>query len=149
MKMIKAYSEPKTVRQFRRDMEHLFDDIIPFSWNRENGGNTVDTWAPSADISEDEKEYSVQMDLPGIDKNDIKINFQDGRLVITGETKKEEKEEKKDYIRKERYTGSFYRSFSLPEAVKEEQIKASFEKGVLRINIPKAEVSKPKEVKID
>ncbi|MEX0770513.1 MAG: Hsp20/alpha crystallin family protein [Balneolaceae bacterium] len=149
MKMLKSYSEPKSIRQFRRDMERFFDDVMPFSWTRENGGSLLDTWAPSSDISEDEKEYTLQMDLPGIEKEDVKVSYQEGRLIITGERKHEEKEEKKDYIRRERSAGSFYRAFKLPDEVREDEIKAIFKEGVLNVHIPKAEVSKPKEVKID
>jgi HSP20 family protein len=149
MKIMRRTSEPTSIRNLRREMEHFFDDLIPFSWTREDGGNLMDTWAPTSDISEDEKEYLVVMDLPGIAKKDIKVNFQDGRLTVTGESQKEEKEEKKDYIRRERYKGSFYRSFTLPESIKEDAIKADFKEGVLKIHIPKAEVSKPKEVSIN
>ncbi len=149
MKIMKRPSEPTSIRNLRREMEHFFDDMIPFSWTRENGGNLMDTWTPTSDISEDEKEYLVVMDLPGIDKKDIKVNFQDGRLTVTGESQKEEKQEKKDYIRRERFKGSFYRSFTLPESIKEDDIKADFKEGVLKVHIPKAEVSKPKEVNIN
>jgi HSP20 family protein len=149
MKIMRRTSEPTSIRNLRREMEQFFDDLIPFSWTREDGGNLLDTWAPTSDISEDEKEYLVVMDLPGIAKKDIKVNFQDGRLTVTGESQKEEKEEKKDYIRRERFKGSFYRSFTLPESIKEDAIKADFKEGVLKIHIPKAEVSKPKEVSIN
>ncbi len=149
MKIMKRPLEPTSIRNLRREMEHFFDDMIPFSWTRENGGNLMDTWTPTSDISEDEKEYLVVMDLPGIDKKDIKVNFQDGRLTVTGESQKEEKQEKKDYIRRERFKGSFYRSFTLPESIKEDDIKADFKEGVLKVHIPKAEVSKPKEVNIN
>ena len=88
------------------------------------------------------------MDMPGMDKNDIKINIQDERVSITGERKSEEKEEKKDFIRQERYYGSFFRSFKLPAKVKEDEIKASFKDGVLKLIIPKAEVVKPKTIKV-
>lgn len=149
MKIMKRPSEPQMIRNLRREMEHFFDDMIPFSWTREDGGNLMDTWTPTSDISEDENEYLVVMDLPGIDKKDIKVNFQDGRLTVRGESQKEEKQEKKDYIRRERFKGSFYRSFTLPESIKEDDIKADFKEGVLKVHIPKAEVSKPKEVNIN
>ena len=148
MKLTKKDAEPTSVRQFRREMEHFFDDLIPFSWMRENGGRLLDTWAPASDITEDENEYQVVMDLPGIDKKDIKVNYQDGRLTITGDTKKEEKEEKKDFIRRERYQGSFYRSFTLLEPVKDQKIDAEFKDGILKVRIPKAEVKKPKLIDI-
>jgi len=132
----------------RREMDQFFDDLIPFSWMRENSGNTMESWMPTSDISEDDKEYLIKLDLPGMEKNDIKVSYQDKRVIISGERKSEEKEEKKDFIRKERYYGSFYRSFTLPEAVKEDNIQASFKDGVLKLVMPKTEVAKSKTIKV-
>lgn len=149
MKLTKKRPETSTIDILRREMDQFFDDLVPFSWSRENGGKLMESWAPSADISEDKKEYMLRMDIPGMEKKDIKVNFQDGRITVTGERKKEETEEDKDFIRKERYEGSFYRSFTLPEAVKDDEIDASFKNGVLRISIPKAEVVEPKSIKVN
>jgi HSP20 family protein len=149
MKLTKRVHEPSTVELLRREMDHFFDDLVPFSWSRDNSSKELRTWSPSADISEDEKEYVVRMDIPGMEKNDIKVNYQDGRITITGERKTEGKEEKKDYIRRERYYGSFYRSFTLPEPIKDEEIKATFKDGVLKLAVPKAEVVKPKSIKVN
>lgn len=150
MKITKRKSEPTAIESMRREMDRFFDELTPFSWLRENnGGSMMDVWTPSTDMSEDENEYVIKMDIPGMTKDDIEVNFEDNRIVIRGERSEEEKEEKKDYIRKERYSGSFYRSFTIPKTVDEDQIKAKFEEGVLKINLPKAEVSKPKEVKVE
>ncbi len=149
MKLTKKGTEPSSIDMLRREMDQFFDDMIPFSWSRENGGKELRTWSPNSDITEDEKEYMIRMDIPGMEKENIKVNYQDGRLTITGERKMEESEEKKDYIRRERYSGSFYRSFTLPEAVKEDQIDATFKDGVLKLVVPKAEVVKPKAIKIN
>jgi HSP20 family protein len=82
-------------------------------------------------------------------KDEIEVSFKDKRLTISGERKKEEKEEKKDYIRQERYHGRFVRSYTLPSEVQEEDIKASFHNGVLTVKVPKSEVSKPKTINIE
>ncbi len=148
MKLTKTRNGPNTIDMLRREMDHFFDDLAPFSWNRENSGKALSTWTPIADITENDKEYQILMDMPGMDKNDIKINIQDERVSITGERKSEEKEEKTDFIRQERYYGSFFRSFKLPAKVKEDEIKASFKDGVLKVLIPKAEVVKPKSIKV-
>ena len=148
MKLTKTRNGPNTIDMLRREMDHFFDDLDPFSWNRENSGKALSTWTPIADITENDKEYQILMDMPGMDKNDIKINIQDERVSITGERKSEEKEEKTDFIRQERYYGSFFRSFKLPAKVKEDEIKASFKDGVLKVLIPKAEVVKPKSIKV-
>lgn len=149
MKIAKYRPKTSTIDVLRREMDQFFDDLVPFSWTRENGGKLMESWTPSADISEDKKEYLLRMDIPGMEKKDIKVNFQNGRITVTGDRKVEDTEEKKDYIRKERYEGSFYRSFTLPEAVKEDEIDANFKNGVLRITIPKAEVVEPKSIKIN
>lgn len=150
MKITKRKSEPTAIESMRREMDRFFDELTPFSWMRENnGGSMMDVWTPSTDMSEDENEYIIKMDIPGMTKDDIEVNFEDNRIIIRGERSEEEEEEKKDYIRKERYDGSFYRSFTIPKTVEEDQIKAKFEEGVLKINLPKAEVSKPKEVKVE
>jgi len=150
MKITKRKSEPTAIESMRREMDRFFDELTPFSWMREtNGGSRMDVWAPNTDMSEDENEYVIKMDIPGMTKDDIEVNFEDNRITIRGERSEEEREEKKDYIRKERYKGSFYRSFTIPKTVDEDQIKAKFEEGVLKVNLPKAEVSKPKEVKVE
>ncbi|MFO7845347.1 MAG: Hsp20/alpha crystallin family protein [Balneolaceae bacterium] len=149
MKLTKTRNGPRTVDMLRREMEYFFDDLVPFSWNREQRDETLRSWMPSADITEDEKEYQILMDIPGMDKNDIKINIQDGRVSVTGERKTEEKKEKADLIRQERYYGSFYRSFKLPDKIKEDDIQASFKEGVLKLLIPKAEIVKPKSIKVN
>jgi HSP20 family protein len=148
MKVAKRNKEVSAIDQLRREMDQMFDDMVPFSWLKGNGGRMLEAWSPDSDISESEKEYTVRIDLPGMDKNDIKVNYQDGRLTITGERKKEETEEGQDFIRKERFQGSFYRSFTLPEAVKEDEIKASFKNGVLNVEVPKSEIAKPKTIKV-
>ncbi|WP_158551453.1 Hsp20/alpha crystallin family protein [Rhodohalobacter sp. SW132] len=148
MKLTKKRNGPNTIDTLRREMDHFFDDLVPFSWSREQNEKALGTWAPSADITENEKRYEIMMDIPGMDKNDIKVNIQDDRVTITGERKTEEKEENDDFIRQERYYGSFFRSFKLPEKVKDDDIKATFKDGVLKVVIPKAEVIKPKSIKV-
>lgn len=148
MKLTKRRNGPNSIDTLRREMDHFFDDLVPFSWSRDHSEKALGTWAPNADITETEQEYQIMMDIPGMDKNDIKVNIQDGRVSVTGERKSEEKEEKADFIRQERYYGSFFRSFKLPEKVKDDDIKATFKDGVLRLLIPKAEVVKPKSIKV-
>lgn len=149
MKAVQKFSGPSPLDAIRREMDRFFDDITPFSRRAGNGGMEMELWAPDTDMSETESEYLVTVDLPGISKKDIEVSYQDKRLTITGERKKEDKEEKKDYLRRERYFGKFVRSFTLPAGVKDNEIKAAFKDGVLTVRIPKTEVQKPKTVKID
>lgn len=148
MKSLVKHSEPNIIDVFREEMDRFFDDVVPFS-RKINGDRSLDVWSPMTDMSETETEYKVLLDLPGIEKKDINVNIKDHRLVISGERKKEEKEEKRDFMRKERYFGSFYRSFTLPEPIKEDAIKAQFKDGVLEVTVPKNEEKKSKSIKVD
>ncbi len=104
--------------------------------------------APAVDVSEDEKSYSITVELPGVKKDDVTVEIHENVLTIRGE-KKSEREEKKD--RKhwiERTYGSFSRSFTLPPIAVGEELKASFKDGVLAIEVPKKEEVKPKQISI-
>ena len=137
------------IEDLRRDLDRIFDEMVPFTWLKEEEENGMKLWAPKTDMRETEDQYLIHVDLPGIPKKDVKVSYKDNRLTISGERKEEEKEETDNYLRKERYFGSFVRTFTLPAAVNEEDIKANFKEGVLTVTVPKAEVSKPKTVEID
>lgn len=149
MRSLLRYDEPSTIDVLRREMDHLFDDLIPLSWRRGNGEKLVTTWNPQADLIEADDAFHVKVDLPGMTKQDIKVNYQDGRLTISGERKKETKEEAEGYIRRERTQGAFFKSLTLPAEVKEGDIKANFKDGVLHVNLPKKEPKKAKAVHIE
>ncbi len=105
-------------------------------------------WMPLTDIAEDKENYYLKADLPGIKKEDVKISFSDGRLSISGERSQEKETEDKKFHRIERSYGKYYRSFNIPEQIKEDKIKADFKDGQLNVIIPKAEEVKPKEIEI-
>ena len=105
-------------------------------------------WAPVTNIREDDGNYFVDMEIPGMKKDEIKISFKDGLLNISGE-RKEEKEKKDKYTHfMERHYGSFCRSFSLPYEVKEDKIDANYKDGILKVVLPKTEEVKVKEIAI-
>ena len=149
MKAMQKRSELSPIETIRREMDRFFDDIVPFSHKGGNGGMRMELWAPDTDVSETDDDYTISVDLPGITKKDVEVSYKDNRLTISGKREHEEEEEKKDYLRRERYRGSFTRSFTLPSEVKEEDIKARFKDGVLKVQVPKSEVRKPKTVAID
>jgi HSP20 family protein len=104
--------------------------------------------SPAVDLSEDEKSYVVTAELPGVGKDDVTVELHEDVLTIRGE-KKSEREEKKDRSHwVERSYGSFARSFTLPPTAQAEELKASFKDGVLRIEIPKKEAAKPRQISI-
>lgn len=104
--------------------------------------------APLTDISETKDNYIFKMDLPGINKNDLKISYIDGQLNISGERKQEKEDKDSKYHRVERSYGKYFRSFSLPIQIKEDAINAEFKDGQLIVTVPKSEEAKPKELEI-
>ena len=128
---------PKYMRSFFEDLSKDFD-----------GAATPSAYVPRVDISEDTNNIYVHAELPGLSENDVKCTVSEGVLTIRGEKKHEEKREDKNYFRVERRYGEFARQFTLPDNVKEDQVNANFNNGVLEITIPKGEPSKPKEREI-
>ncbi len=104
-------------------------------------------WAPPVDISEDEHGLVFTAELPGFDKENVRISVEDGRLTITGERRQERKDE--EYHRLERVYGKFERSFSLPTNVDPEKISASLKDGVLTLSVPKREEAKPRQIEVN
>lgn len=125
------------------DFSNLFDvdRFFPSNWGL-GGGN-----APSVNVAETDKEYQVEVFAPGFKKNDFSVDVEDDMLHIRAETKQEEKEEKKNYTRKEYHYQSFTRSFRLPENIQDDQLAARYEDGVLKITIPKTQAEKEKPSK--
>ena len=106
------------------------------------------TWAPAADIYETENELVAKFDLPGVQESDIDIRVENNTLAIRGERKFEREVNEDSYLRVERAFGTFTRSFSLPNIVKVDNIRAGLQDGVLTIRMPKREEAKPKQIKI-
>jgi HSP20 family protein len=104
---------------------------------------------PFIDVMEKDKEIIATAEMPGLEKKDIKINVTEDMLEISAETKQEEKKEEKGYIYRERRSGSYYRSISLPSPVDPDNSKATYENGVLEIKMPKTEVKKKTPLMIE
>ncbi len=105
-------------------------------------------WMPLADICEDNDHFKLKLDVPGVSKDDIKISYSDGKLNISGERRQESESENSKYHRVERVYGKFYRSFTLPQKIREDKIEAEFKNGQLIVNVPKSEEAKPREISI-
>lgn len=110
--------------------------------------NDLATWAPAVDIYETENALVVKADLPDIQEKDIDIRVGNNTLTIRGERKFQKEVNEDNYLRVERAYGTFTRSFSLPNTVNTEGIHAEYRNGVLTVNMPKREESKPKQIKI-
>jgi HSP20 family protein len=111
--------------------------------------SSLTAWAPAVDVYETENELVVTADLPGIDEKDLDVRIEKNMLTIRGERKMEKTVNEDNFLRVERAYGSFSRSFSLPNTVNTEAIKAEYNGGVLTVRLPKREESKPKQVKVN
>jgi len=105
-------------------------------------------WSPRVDIAETDEAFVIKAEIPGINKEDVKVTVDNGVLTIRGERKQEKEEKEKKFHRVERYYGSFTRSFTLPDNVDEAKIKASFKEGMLNLQIQKTEKAKPKVIQV-
>jgi HSP20 family protein len=139
-------SDPLSLmNQWRRDIERVFTTLED---DGSRGEVTAAAWAPAVDIKEDDGAYVLRADVPGVDPKDIELNMENGVLTLRGERKSETKEEKDNYHRIERVTGSFFRRFTLPDTVESENISAKYANGVLEVRIPKQEKVLPRRIEV-
>jgi len=134
------------MESMHREMDRMFDEManeparksfFPQDWGRE-------MLTPEIDETEDDKAFHVSIELPGMDEKDVDITLSGRMLTIRGEKKVDEKQEGKDFYRRERTYGSFRRVLELPGDVDEAKIEASFKKGVLRVELPRTEEAQNK-----
>ena len=144
MSIVKFNTMGPTTR-LESDINRLLQDV--FSAPGQIAAATG-SWRPRVDVQEDENGYRVDMEIPGIPKEKIAVEFEDGTLKISGERSVENETNDRNIHRMERRYGSFSRSFSFDTAVSAEEITASQADGVLTINLPKAEEVKPKKISI-
>ena len=105
-------------------------------------------WMPAMDLVETDDHFVLRADLPGLAEEDIKIEFEDGTLTVSGERKAEHESKNEGYYRVERASGSFSRSLTLPQGIDPEAVTASFDRGVLEVRVPKPEQRKPRRIEI-
>lgn len=143
--------EWRPFESLRREIDQLFDNFHTGFWRAPSMPTLFDArvaGAPAVDFAEHDKAYEVTAELPGLDAADIDIKFAHDMLTISGEKKEEKQEKKKDYYLSERRYGSFQRSFQLPEGIDSDKIEAKFDKGVLKVTLPKTEKAQNHEKKI-
>ena len=128
------------LRQMTTDFDRMFDDAgwPSVRWPALQSQRLAEAaaWNPQIDVFEKDNRLVTKVDLPGLKKEDVKVEVIDGRLAISGERKSESEEKKNDFYRCEREYGSFYRAVPLPEGVKLDDVKASFVDGVLEVSVP-------------
>jgi HSP20 family protein len=147
-KALRSLLAPEPAFTFQQRLNRLFEEAFrPIAFPGEEPVSMT-AWSPSCDIYETDNLIVVKAEIPGVKKEDVKVNLQDGRLTISGERKFEEETKKENYVRVEREYGSFIRSFTLPPSVDTKGISAEFKDGLLELKLPKTEQAKPKEVEI-
>ena len=135
----------------RDELESRLATLLAAREATANGGKealTVAQWSPLVDITEDEKEYLIKAELPGLKKEDVRLTVENDVLSVSGERKFEKEENGKKYHRIERAYGSFVRSFSLSEDADGRNVTADFKDGVLQVHLAKSVKAKPKAVEI-
>jgi len=145
---LKSWDPFKDIKDLQDRLSSLFNTS---SFRRGDGQEetmTVTEWAPLVDISEDEKEYCIRAELPGVKKEEVKVTVENGVLSISGERKYEKEEKNRKYHRIERAYGNFLRSFSLPDDADGSKVSAEFKDGVLYVHLAKDEKAKPKAIEV-
>jgi HSP20 family protein len=105
-------------------------------------------WAPAVDIYESSEAIELTFEIPGVDKNDVRVNLENNQLTIAGERRLEHADQRDGYHRIERSYGSFTRSFTLPNTVDPNKINAEYENGLLRLSLPKRPESQPRSIEV-
>jgi HSP20 family protein len=136
------------IREMEEMQNRLFGRKLSLKKDAGEEALTVAEWLPPVDIAEDDKEYTIKVELPGVNKEDVRVSVEGGVLSITGERKAEKEEKNKKYHRIERSYGSFARSFTLPEGAAGDKVSAEFKDGVLRVHLPKDEAAKRKSIEV-
>jgi HSP20 family protein len=134
------------------EIDEAFNRLMPALFGRngritaENGGKL--SWAPSADISETDQEFLIRAELPAVKKEDVKVTLDQGMITIHGERNEEKETRDEKYHRVESFRGAFSRSFSVPDNIDENAIRADAKDGVLTVHLPKTKASTAKSVEV-
>jgi HSP20 family protein len=145
MNTITRWDQSRGMTSLQDQVNRLFED----SFTRDRSGHAdLATWAPPVDIYETENELVLKADLPDLQDKDLDVRVENNMLTIRGERKFEKSVNEDNYLRVERAYGPFMRSFSLPNTVSSESVRAEYRNGVLTLHMAKREESKPKQIKI-
>lgn len=138
------WNPTREVTRMERDLRRMMRDFEQTS----EEPSSMAVWVPPVDIYETDNEIVVRADVSGIDPKDLDIRIENNVLTMKGERRMQEEVKEDTYHRIESAYGTFMRSFTLPAAVEEDQIKAEYKDGVLKITLPKKEQAKPKQIKV-
>ena len=146
MQLVK-FNPVRDIFSLRNRMNHIFDELF-YPVNRDQAELSMGRWNPVVDVYDNDDSVVIKAELPGIEKEDIEIDVKDRVLTLKGERSSENEVKDDNYYRRERCFGKFERSFTLPADVDPDKIKADYKDGVLKIDIPKPEEKKPRQITI-
>jgi HSP20 family protein len=143
--MITRWDPFRELSQLQNRMNRLFEESYTPARREELG---FGSFMPAVDVYEDEHAITLKMEIPGIEEKDVDIRIENNVLTVHGERTLEKEEKQENFQRVERQYGSFTRSFTLPTAVNTDDVKAHYDKGVLKISLAKRAEAKPKQIKV-
>ncbi|MDD8017466.1 MAG: Hsp20/alpha crystallin family protein [Bacteroidota bacterium] len=135
------------IELLRRDVNRMFDEFFRGDVLADESFLGHD-WSPAVDVVENDEAYVLKAEIPGMNKDDVKITLENNVLTIRGEKKNENEKEEGNFHRVERSYGMFERSFTIPGSIKVNDIDAQYNNGILTMTLPKAEESKPKMIEV-
>lgn len=136
-----------SIENFRNDINKLFSPLS--RWMGRDAGLFEREWKPSIDVYDSDNDILVNVDMPGMKKEEIDVSIHGDLLTIKGEKKRENEVRKEDYCRSERFYGSFNRTIQLPSEVEQDKVSATYKDGVLELKLPKREGAKTKRIQVD
>lgn len=128
-------------------INRIFED--QYRKDASKGTDSFDSWYPATDVYETKDDYVFKMEVPGLKNDDVKVEFHNSTLTVSGEKKQEKDVKEENFHRIESYSGAFSRSFTLPKNVDSQKISATMKNGILELRIAKAEEKKAKSIPID
>lgn len=143
-KKMRKWEPFRELVSLRDDMDRFFKSFFGSSLEEVEG-----FWAPVIDIEEDNDNYYVRAEIPGIKKEDVKISVRGNAISVSGERKQESETKNKTFHRVERSYGRFRRTVTLPSEIDADTVKATYKDGILTITLPKPESAKPKEIEVE
>ncbi len=150
MNALTRWNPFKEMDDLQRRLASVFD-MAPYrlsSLTTDHENITVPQWAPAVDIIEDDREYLIKVELPEVQKDDVRVTVEGGTLSISGERRVEKEEKSRKFHRVERFYGRFDRSFSIPDDADDSKVNAEFKDGVLRVHLTKTEKARPKQIDV-
>ncbi len=153
MTLLTQWNPFREITSMQERMNRIFDEsvsgLLGSRGSVDRWGQTTRNWfAPAADVQEDENHLYLNFELPGINEKDVKVTLENNVLTVEGERKEEKKSGKGNWLHQERYYGTFSRSFTLPGTVNPDSVEATFNDGVLEVQIEKKAEAKPKQIQI-